>query len=45
MGRDMHYTSDPVPLPSRLTYVKVPSFIANDETLLTAQMTFLLRFT
>jgi len=43
MGRDRQYTFTPFSLPYRFTSVEVPSFIANDETVLNAQMTLLLR--
>jgi len=42
-GHGLLYTFTALPLPSGFTAVKVPSFIANDETVLKAQMTFLLR--
>jgi len=44
-GHRRQFEFTPVPLPSRFTTFKVPSFIANDETVLNAQMTFLLRLT
>jgi hypothetical protein len=44
MGRKMQYTFSPVPLHSRFTTVKVPSFIANDETVLNDEMAFFIAF-